>query len=91
MTLGAWLDTWEKTCLRDVKPRTVEIYQGVIRVHLKPALGAIRLEALNTPMIQEFYNNCMKRCPDGAVRQRCAHPVRENTSPKTAKSKGKTF
>lgn len=68
MTLGTWLDTWEKTYLRDVKPRTVEIYQGVIRVHLKPALGAVRLEALNTPTIQAFYNNCMETLSAKSIR-----------------------
>ncbi len=68
VTLGAWLDTWAKTYLRDVKPRTVEIYQGVIRVHLKPALGAVRLKALNTPMIQEFYNNCMETLSGKSIR-----------------------
>ena len=55
-TLGQWLDIWEKTYLGGVKPRTREIYAYNIRLHIKPALGAVRLEALNTHEIQQFYN-----------------------------------
>ena len=55
-TLGQWLDIWEKTYLGGVKPRTRVIYADNIRLHIKPALGAVRLEALNTHEIQQFYN-----------------------------------
>ena len=55
-TLGQWLDIWEKTYLGGVKPRTREIYADNIRLHIKPALGAVRLEALNTHEIQQVYN-----------------------------------
>ena len=55
-TLGQWLDVWEKTYLGGVKPRTRAIYADNIRLHIKPALGAVRLEALNTHEIQQFYN-----------------------------------
>ncbi len=60
MTLGQWLDIWQKTYLGNVKPRTVEAYQSDIKNHIKPALGAIKLEALNTPEIQAFYNRLFK-------------------------------
>ena len=56
MTVGQWLDTWQSTYLEDVKPRTKEIYTSAIRLHLKPALGAVQLEALDAPTIQQFYN-----------------------------------
>lgn len=55
-TLGQWLDVWEKTYLSGVKPRTRAIYADNIRLHIKPALGAVRSEALNTHEIQQFYN-----------------------------------
>lgn len=55
-TLGQWLDVWEKTYLGGVKPRTREIYADHIRLHIKPALGAVRLEALKPHEIQQFYN-----------------------------------
>ena len=61
-TLGEWLDIWAKDYLNNVKPRTREIYESSIRNHLKPALGAIRLEALDTPTIQAFYNGLSSPC-----------------------------
>lgn len=33
------------------------IYKDDIRLHIKPALAAIRLEALTTPTVQAFYNS----------------------------------
>lgn len=59
-TLGQWLDTWIETYCGGVKPRTLEIYKTDIRVHIKPAMGALRLEALNTQTIQAFYNRLTK-------------------------------
>lgn len=59
-TLGQWLDIWQKTYLGDVKPRTREIYADDIRLHILPALGAVRLEALTTHEIQQFYNDLGK-------------------------------
>ncbi len=56
MTLGEWLDIWVADYLGGVKPRTTAIYKSDIRNHIKPALGAIRLEALDTHTIQQFYN-----------------------------------
>lgn len=56
LTVGEWLDVWSEEYLGGVKPFTVVSYKGHIRNHIKPALGAIRLEALNTHTIQKFYN-----------------------------------
>ena len=58
LTVGSWMDTWAANYLTGVKPRTVEIYEAVIRVHIKPGLGTTRLEDLNTHIIQFFYNEC---------------------------------
>lgn len=59
MTVREWMDTWATIYLGGVKPRTVEIYKSDIRLYIKPALGAIRLDALNTHTIQQFYNDLM--------------------------------
>lgn len=56
MTVGEWLDIWAAEYLGGVKPFTVVSYTGAIRNHIKPALGAVKLEALNTHTIQGFYN-----------------------------------
>lgn len=57
MTVGEWLDIWQEEYLGGVKPFTVVSYKGHIRNHIKPALGAIKMEALNTHTIQKFYND----------------------------------
>lgn len=57
MTLGQWLEIWCADYLGGVKPFTVASYSGHIKNHIKPALGAIRLEALNAHTIQSFYNS----------------------------------
>lgn len=59
-TLGEWLDTWVDTYLLNVKPRTLSVYKSDIRLHIKPALGAVRLDALEAPMIQAFYQKLLR-------------------------------
>lgn len=57
MTVGQWLDIWEQDYLGSVKPTTVLNYSQHIKNHLKPAFGAVKLEALNAHDIQRFYNS----------------------------------
>lgn len=61
LTVGEWLEAWERDYLVGVKPRTLETYQSRIRTHIRPDLGAIRLEKLDGPTIQHFYNNLSKK------------------------------
>ena len=63
MTLGQWLDIWQKDYLNSVKPRTVDTYRCEIENHIRPELGGIRLEALNTHTIQGFYNRLTTETP----------------------------
>lgn len=56
MTLGEWLEIWKKEYLGSVKPLTVKDYYNQIDNHIKPAMGAVRLDSLETHMIQRFYN-----------------------------------
>lgn len=60
MTVGEWLDVWEKEYLGSVKPATVCAYKATIKNHLKPSLGAIKLDALTAHTIQGFYNSLSK-------------------------------
>lgn len=60
MTVGQWLDIWQREYLGGVKPRTVDSYKATIKVHIRPALGAIRLESLTAPAVQSFYNGLGK-------------------------------
>ena len=56
MTLGEWLDIWTDTYLEGVKPRTVKIYEDDIRLHIKPYLAAVKLEELDTHIVQKYFN-----------------------------------
>lgn len=58
MTVGEWLDIWQRDYLGGVKAYTAATYKSNIENHIKPAIGSIRLEALNAHTIQEFYNSC---------------------------------
>ena len=56
MTVGQWLDIWADDYLVGVKPATVTIYRGNIKNHIKPALGAVRLDQLHPHAVQGFVN-----------------------------------
>lgn len=57
MTLAVWLDIWLKEYVKDcVKPSSLCRYKMQCDIHIKPALGALRLTELTTPAIQKFYN-----------------------------------
>ena len=60
MTLGEWLDIWVDTYLKDVKPRTLKIYQDDIRLHIKPCLAAVKLNELDTHTVQRFFNTLLR-------------------------------
>lgn len=57
LTVGEWLDIWVSEYLKNVKPLTERNYSEQVKRHLKPALGATKLEALDTHTIQKFYNS----------------------------------
>lgn len=75
MTVGQWLDIWQHDYLGGVKTMTVLNYSQHIKNHIKPAIGAIKLNALNAHTIQGFYNDLGK--PDGDM---------PGLSPKTVKN-----
>lgn len=64
MTLGEWLDIWVENYLSACKPRTRQIYESDIRVHIKPVLGAVRMENLLPHTVQTFYNALASDKPD---------------------------
>lgn len=56
LTLGQWLDIWQREYLGNVKPNTVRAYDSHIRNHIRPRLGAVRLTELHPHTIQSFIN-----------------------------------
>lgn len=60
MTVGQWLDIWTSEYLGAVKPRTVDLYKGVVKSRIKPGLGAVKLETLTPHTVQSYYNGLSK-------------------------------
>lgn len=56
-TVSQWLDTWMETfCAVKVKPLTYSTYNVAIKNHIKPSLGALRLQAVRGVHVQKLYN-----------------------------------
>ena len=56
MTVGEWLDYWCGNRVKEqLRLRTYEQYESVIRVHLKPEIGLIRLQDLHPVHLEEYY------------------------------------
>ena len=72
LTVEKWLSVWlEEYCKPGAKPMTYSTYKSRIETHILPALGKIRLTALNATQIQTFYNALQRE---------------KNLSPKTIKN-----
>ena len=67
MTVVEWVDVWASQYLGGVKESTVAAYNATIRTHIKPGLGAIRLDALDTHLVQSFYNSLREPTKDRAA------------------------
>lgn len=60
LTYSEWLDIWVEDFLVGLKPRTIDSYMTMVNVHLKPKLGAAKLDALTPHIIQQFYNSLQR-------------------------------
>ena len=55
-TVGEYLARWLSHSVRDtVRQKTYERYESIVRVHLSPALGTIRLKALTPDHVRGLY------------------------------------
>lgn len=54
LTVGGWLDLWQRDYLGGAKPATRSIYRNNAENHIKPALGALRLADLQPDTVQSF-------------------------------------
>lgn len=55
MSFGEWVDHWyEKYSKPAIRPGTQRIYEGYIRLYIKPELGSIPLNKLTTNDMQQF-------------------------------------
>lgn len=95
MTVGEWLEIWEREYLNGVKPFTRLNYAQHIKNHIHPALGSRKLQELSGMDVQRFYNELLekggkKRLHDenGHITKKDGKPVYESVplSAKTAKN-----
>jgi integrase len=63
LTLGEYLDRWLKDSVKDtVRISTYERHEAIIRIHLKPAFGKLKLKAVTPAHIQGRYKISMQSC-----------------------------
>src|SRR5689334_22992621 len=56
VTFGEWLTTWLKETVAPTRrPSTRRAYEALIKKHIEPALGAVRLQALRPGHLQAYY------------------------------------
>jgi integrase len=56
VALGRWLDHWLDTILpMSARWKTLSTYRSLIRVHVAPALGELKLSALRPETLEQFY------------------------------------
>lgn len=56
ISVGQFLDKWLiEYAIINLSPRTVSGYESIIRYHLKPELGKIRLTKLTAEMVRAYY------------------------------------
>src|SRR4028118_981897 len=61
LTLGDYLDRWLNDSVRDtVRDTTFERYEQIVRVHITPALGRIKLKCVTPTHVRALYKEKLK-------------------------------
>lgn len=60
-TVSQWLDTWVEEYCRGLKPYTLLNYKSKIKNHIKPLLGAVKVQDVTPDMIQHAYNKMLDK------------------------------
>jgi integrase len=61
-TVEAWFRHWlTNIAARRVRPRTLESYESMIRMHITPYLGGQRLDRLQPEHLEELYNALIEK------------------------------
>ena len=78
-TVGEYLDWWLESCVKPkTAPRTHEGYETIVELHLKPALGSIRLARLSAMHVQQYESQALK---SGRI-ERCTEPPEDDDPPR---------
>jgi integrase len=62
ITVAKWIETWFATI--EVDPRTAERYDQLLRLHVVPTLGAVRLQALRASDLETLYTSLKNKSSD---------------------------
>jgi integrase len=57
MSVASFLDQWYGAHKRNIRITTAKKYESIIRNHLKPAIGTVKLTKLNALHIENLYTN----------------------------------
>ena len=61
-TLSEFLDRWERDwCSTNVSPKTSERYRELLRLHVRPHIGAVRIQKLRATHLTELYGKLAPR------------------------------
>lgn len=61
VTVSQWMEEWLTTfCAGKVKPLTYRSYEGIIKKHIVPAMGAMELQTVRGTHVQRLYNTMTK-------------------------------
>lgn len=60
-TVQTYLADWLETVKLNLRPKTYKSYEGIVRVHLVPHIGTVRLADLKTQHIQRMVNKLLSR------------------------------
>lgn len=62
ISVADWLKTWLNEYIApSCKPLTLSTYESRVNTHIIPALGNIKLTALNATQIQTFFNDLHRK------------------------------
>lgn len=62
MVVSGWFDLWLETyCKGRLKPSSYSSYEGIIRNHILPEIGAMKLQAVKGIHIQKLYNAVLEK------------------------------
>ncbi len=77
LTLGEYLDRWLSDSVADtVKATTFERYEQITRLHLKPALGKVKLKAITPAHMRGLYREKLDGDPTNDVEPLSSRTVR---------------
>ncbi len=73
VTVAEFLDRYLKdVAAHTLRPKTLEAYEYLIRLHIKPELGSTRLSALRPDQLQRLYSEKL----NSGLSHRAVHPLR---------------